>query len=625
MLEQDDQTTAASRIQAVLSEALQHERDHDYLSAVFALEEVPEPLRHEPPSGATETVAAVLTRLKSKQMQCVQLDQFISKRVAAGQLNGLLPELDRLLALCPDRQDMHSLKAKLQERHATLIANRDKALTQARRFLTRQDYRSAAVTLKQVDPSVETPDVTRLREQSERKLDRLLELHKAIKAFVADNQFDELPPLIDEYLQLRPGDPEIIKLKKSIATRGEQAAATLKRAQELWSACRFSDAAGLLEQVPKNLLFHEGLERLEACHEMHHSRSAAMLVLDKSLASRPVAEAVLFAKDYQNQLARHSLQDGEFSARIQACAKAVADAAMFRKVLFAVLIAGGTVATLVVVVVAFLLLRSAGSTDTSSASAADAGTPPPKPVATAAAQPSKGSSTSSSRDWYSGARTNSIGMKLIPIGVGKFDRRIYNSFVSPTKSKFMIERVTIDTPFSMGQTEVTQAQWQAVLGTTPWANKPGTMAGPQYPVTHVTLQDAEEFCLRLTEMDRKSGQLSETGCYALPSEHQWEYACKAGTTGMFYFGEEESALGKYEWFSTNTTGAKEPYAHKVALKKPNGWGLYDMSGNVREICTDFVRGGSWVDSSGQCRASRFKILLPGTDNDHTGFRVIFEK
>ncbi len=170
--------------------------------------------------------------------------------------------------------------------------------------------------------------------------------------------------------------------------------------------------------------------------------------------------------------------------------------------------------------------------------------------------------------------------------------------------------VEITQPFWLGQTEVTQAQWQAVMG-----NNPSFFNGPDRPVETVSWNDATEFCKRLSD---KTGMT-----FRLPTEAEWEYACRGGTTTAYSFGESEASLAEFAWFDLNSQGSTRP----VATRKPNPWGLYDMHGNVREWVADWygldyyrsspirnppgpdsgevrvLRGGGWFCKSYDCRSS----------------------
>jgi formylglycine-generating enzyme required for sulfatase activity len=203
--------------------------------------------------------------------------------------------------------------------------------------------------------------------------------------------------------------------------------------------------------------------------------------------------------------------------------------------------------------------------------------------------------------------------------------------------------VTLNRGFWLGKTEVTQAQWQSVMETRPWERQQHVKSGPDYPATFVNWDDARSFCEKLTKDEQAAGRLPEGWEYRLPTEAQWTYACRAGTTSVYSFGDETSRLGDYAWFDANAKNAGEEFAHEVALKLPNAWGLYDMHGNVWEWCRDgyaakltggsdpkvavpqtprVLRGGSWAQDATYCRCDdRRGQRPPGYRFYNLAFRV----
>ena len=237
--------------------------------------------------------------------------------------------------------------------------------------------------------------------------------------------------------------------------------------------------------------------------------------------------------------------------------------------------------------------------------------------------------------------TNSIGMELIEIPAGKF------TMGSPEDEKDHQEgeaqvRGTLTKSFGLGKTEVTQGQWKSVMGTEPWDRKGDLKADKDCPATNVSYFDALEFCEKLTEVERKAGKLKADEEYRLATEAEWEYACRAGTTTAYSFGDDEKQLGEYAWFNGNSENVDEKYAHKFGLKKPNPWGLHDMHGNAWEWCSDWhdkklsggvdpicpgggssrvLRGGGWRDRPGFCRSAYRSSIGPSFRNSSLGFRV----
>ena len=218
-------------------------------------------------------------------------------------------------------------------------------------------------------------------------------------------------------------------------------------------------------------------------------------------------------------------------------------------------------------------------------------------------------------------------MKLVLIPAGTFLMGSPDSEKGRVPHEGPQHEVTISGPFYMGITEVTQAQYEAVMGTNPsWSR------GATTPVTHVSWNDVTEFCKKLSE---KTGQSVRP-----PTEAEWEYACRAGSKTRFYSGDADEDLEDYAWSEANSGGT----AHPVGQKQPNAWGLYDIHGNVWEWCADWygeypkgpvtdpqgpasgtyrvLRGGCWFTAPSVHRSAVRVLDPPSKRTDIYGFRVV---
>ena len=233
--------------------------------------------------------------------------------------------------------------------------------------------------------------------------------------------------------------------------------------------------------------------------------------------------------------------------------------------------------------------------------------------------------------------TNTIGMKFRLIPAGTF------TMGSPEDEPDRVDgetqhRVEISRDFYLGKYEVTQGEWKSVMGTEPWKGKSLVREGDNYPAAYVSWEDALAFCQKLSSRDGVE--------YRLPSEAEWEYACRGGTESAYSFGADASDLGKYAWYYENTYDIGEEYGHEVGEKLSNHFGLHDMHGNAWEWCGDYYdseyysnsaqrdpmgpdegtnrvpRGGGWFLFSQNCRSARRFGLPPDFGDDVLGFRVL---
>lgn len=170
--------------------------------------------------------------------------------------------------------------------------------------------------------------------------------------------------------------------------------------------------------------------------------------------------------------------------------------------------------------------------------------------------------------------TNSLGMELVLITPEKSAKVIPHS-IDDRESWEERSAAAATRPFYIGKTEVTQAQWVAVMASSPWANEREARLGQNLAATCMAWDDIQVFCKKLTEREKR-------GRFRLPTEAEWEYACSAGTRTRYSFGDDETALDHYAWNADNAEKKGEEYAHAVARKRPNPFGLFDMHGNAFE-------------------------------------------
>ena len=192
-----------------------------------------------------------------------------------------------------------------------------------------------------------------------------------------------------------------------------------------------------------------------------------------------------------------------------------------------------------------------------------------------------------------------------------------------------LHQVTISKPFYLQTNPVTQGQWKKVMG-----NNPSYFEGDDnLPVESVSWDDVQKFIRKLNKMEGSDK-------YLLPTEAEWEYACRAGSKTTYCFGNDPGRLGAYAWYCDNSGNV----THPIRLKKPNAWGLYDIHGNVWEWCQDWYcdypsnnvtdpdgpssgsyrvfRGGSWIHRASYCRSADRFFDNPGVHDDRLGFRLV---
>jgi formylglycine-generating enzyme required for sulfatase activity len=234
--------------------------------------------------------------------------------------------------------------------------------------------------------------------------------------------------------------------------------------------------------------------------------------------------------------------------------------------------------------------------------------------------------------------TNGIGMRLKRINAGQFVMGAVPEDLNASEYELPRRSITIKKPFYIGVTEVTQQQYMRIKG-----ENPSEFTGQSFPVHNVSWSDAVSFCEMLTN---EPSEIAANRSYRLPTEAEWEYACRAGSETIFCFGNDFNELERYAHYNPlpgrlNIRGVKQ-----VATKEPNAWGLFDMHGNVFEWCSDYYgqynpedivdpqgpqsgksrvfRGGQASAEPGYCKSS---FRIPGQEHhksSYLGFRIVMD-
>ncbi len=548
--------------------------------------------------------------------------------------------LTRLTPLCVlERSEFAKLQEWAQsatERYRAefeqLTAQRDGILQEARERFTAGELAAAIKLLEGLPEPLRTDDAQQLLEQARSRRDALKELSVRIRTAVKNRAYDGLLPAVERFLELRPGDAQAQKMRDRLQQREQQkqARAAAEADEEFADGTEYD--SGLDVDATAN-----GQPLRSSRQKNRRQKQAAQqtrLLIGGSLLAAVVLVVGLnfFGGDDAADVAESGFAEADVAE-----ADAIAPDTPAAR---ADTLAEATPQRANSDAVADTPQTAAPETNLSQ----PAVKPPPAMAPFNATQ-----AKVHQQAWadYLGVpveSTNSIGMTFVVIPPGQFQMGT-GQLPRQRGADAPVHQVTLTKPFELAAYEVTQEQYDRVMGTNPSRAK-----GDRKPVTHVNWDDAVEFCRRLTALSAEQDAGSE---YRLPTEAEWEYACRAGTTTAYSFGDSDSEIGDYARYGNFSERLQArvgttPYtsAGDVGSKRPNAWGLYDMHGNVWEWCHDWFgnypasavtdpqggpsssltkafRGGSyWHDAEACQSAYRHRGDAAGSGNADLGFRVI---
>jgi sulfatase modifying factor 1 len=479
------------------------------------------------------------------------------------------------------------------------------------------DYEAGLRTLAQVTPSLAHTTLDGIRDTAGQLSERLTNNQSRLKTLegivrekITKREISDLLPVVAELLALKPNRPEVQKLKTQLDQRFvNQINISLADGNKQY-------ALGLLENLKTYGLTDEQITLYDRIKAMVEPLPSPSIVPTVNKSQRKVQKGI------------------------------------WKRPMVIGISLVGVIGVLVLFMILMILAKSnpVASNASGRISADWAVSPDTEKADTEKADTEKAATDKTAADKIAllarAPITNTIGMSLKLIPAGTF------MMGSPETEKDREDdetqhKVTISKAFYIQTTEVTQGQWKAVMGSEPWKGELYVKEGPNYAASYVDWDDAVEFSEKLSGMEGKT--------YRLPTEAEWEYACRAGTKTTWSFGNDEPALGVYAWYNDNAGDIDEKYAHQVALKGPNTWGLHDMHGNVGEWCQDYFRhdyypehrnpdiwspeqdpqgpptgsvrvcrGGSWWDDHARDARSAGRDFSFALGQSEVGFRVVRE-
>ncbi|MBT7254801.1 MAG: SUMF1/EgtB/PvdO family nonheme iron enzyme, partial [Planctomycetaceae bacterium] len=540
-------------------------------------------------------VEEALVALKATHDQAESLLEDLRYKAATDKAASMTKETDSRLQQYASWHEDFSTRLELSR--TSELARLAEQLQEALSHEQAYDYEAGLQTLAQVAPALKQTTIDGGEDAAEElivrltsKQTRLKELEGIVRERVAKKEDTGLLPIVKELLALSPDRPEFIELQsrlvakeESIATRNQDA---ISVATQCMASARFDEAISGLNSIYDLDRTDEVRTLIEQAKSFLQQREAAAQALEEAEKLVHFVTATRQAAVYLKRIAKADIQDPQLQQMLdEAKGK---EAASFRK---KSLVMVGIVAAFIIVVtitgVVMKMNNSAKALETAIADGnwetvleLDPDNAEGLRLQDAAEKVAAEKAAAEKAAILAGDPiTNTVSMTFNNIPAGTF--LMGSPETEPGREDDETQHmVTITKSFYMQTTEVTQGQWKALMGTEPWKGEDYVKKGADYPATYVSWDDAVAYCEKLSE--------KESVTYRLPTEAEWEYACRAETKTTWSFGNDEKALDDYAWYDKNTFDVGERYAHQVGLKKPNAFGLYDMHGNVFEWCHDYV-------------------------------------
>jgi formylglycine-generating enzyme required for sulfatase activity len=627
---------------STLTSALEHERKHDYHAALSELAKIPGPVQRNDFFFKSENADLVRKRITANQRRLTKLDAELEQAISQDDTNRTLQIITQMLKLHPSRDDLLKRKRAIEKQRLQRQQQTSELFSSVQALFAAQDYQAVLSSTESAAPSLLTSEIISIAEQSEQIIGELKNLRLDIKNSL--NQKNDLNALsaIQRLLSLKSDDKEAIESKHRLSRKLEKQ----KQKQQAEKSARrrkkaFITSLGLAVAC---VIIWASLREYYVSKELREAWMAkdyATVLAIEPDNKEALVEVALQNNDYTTALAldtqnprvlrlkkQHELKrflaTGNYQAALKLDPLNTAAQKIKKDADIQAAISAGDYKTA-------LLIDPRNASAQSLKKSVDIRTLISQGYLQAANKIDETEEVIQNHFIASEPRKNSIGMYLKAIPGGTFHMGSSNG--DPDEYGVANDLRYLD-PFEIGVHEVSQEQYNQVMGI-----NLSLASQDRLPVNQVNWEDAIEFCRRLTALpeEQKVGNY-----YRLPTEVEWEYACKAGAEIQLNLAKDvDQQLEPYAWHRGNANGSPHP----IGQKQANAWGIHDMKGNVWEWCSNdypsqnnknseagassnfqealkVIRGGSFQCFPELCRASNRNKKNMTNKRDDIGIRII---